>query len=187
MVSRTRYGIIVLGILTVLVLVYLRLTILKVDSQQEPAPTHETKSLSKGIESFAVRHTRNLNDHESRTLGIELKPFATQNFWIIVETGLYAPESEQMKFGQQLRSALLSAGWIESQFILQRMGAAGFKRTKMASYSRGGDSGVVVRADNSSTPAGRRLNMMLNELSIRSSFEPDDTMKNAMLIFVGDQ
>ena len=114
---------------------YLRLTILKVDSQQKPAPTHET-NLSKGIESFAVRHTRNLDRHTSRALGTELKQFETQTFWIIVETGRYAPESEQMKFGQQLRSALLSAGWIESQFILQRMGAAGFKNTDGVLQSR---------------------------------------------------
>jgi hypothetical protein len=81
---------------------------------------------------------------------------------------------------------LHSAGWIESQFILQRMGSAGFKRTKMAPYSRGGDSGVVIRADRASLPTGTRLNTVLNELSLRSSLEPDDTIKNAILIFIGD-
>ena len=116
-----------------------------------------------------------------------LKQFASQNFWIVAETGLYAPESKQMKFGQQLRSALLSAGGIESQFILQRMGTGGFKRTEMAPYSRGGDSGVVVHADKASIRAGRLLNTTLNELRIRSSLEPGHTIKNAILIFIGDQ
>jgi hypothetical protein len=106
---------------------------------------------------------------------------------MVAETGVSAPESEQMKFGQRLRNALLSAGWIESQFILQRIGPAGSRRTKMAPYSHGGDSGVVVFADKASNGAGRRLSAALNGLSIKSSLEPDDTTKDAILIFIGDQ
>jgi hypothetical protein len=186
MALRTRYGIGLLGVLSVIVLAYLRLTLLKVEAPQDPAPAEGINTPSKSTESFPGRRERNLNAQQSTSLRIQLEEFASQNFWIIAETGVYAPESEQMKFGQQLSRALRSAGWIESESILLRMGSAGFKATKMMPYSRGGDSGVVVRADKASFRAGRRLNAALIELSIRSSLEEDDTMKNAILIFIGD-
>jgi hypothetical protein len=186
MAQRTRYGIGTLGVLAVIVLAYFRLTLLKLDSPQVPEQAGEVNR-SKSSESFAGSRERHLNAQQSTSLRIQLEQFASQNFWIVAETGVDAPESESMKFGQQLRIALLSAGWIESQHILQRMGSAGFRRTKMAPYSHGGDSGVVIHADNASIGAGRRLNAALNGLSIRSSVEPDDTMKNAILVFIGDQ
>ena len=187
MAQRTRYGIGTLGVLAVIVLAYFRLTLLKLDSPRVPEQAEGVNALSKSSESFAGSRERHLNVQQSTSLRIQLKQFASQNFWIVAETGVDAPESEHMKFGQQLRIALLSAGWIESQHILQRMGSAGFRRTKMAPYSHGGDSGVVIHADNASIGAGRRLNAALNGLSIRSSVEPDDTMKNAILVFIGDQ
>jgi hypothetical protein len=175
-----------LSVLAVLALAYLKLTILKVDSQAVPVRTDGPKALPKDTE-FAASPGRHLNGPQSSALGIQLKQFASQKFWIIAETGIYAPESEQMRFAEQLRSGLLAAGWIESQFILYRMGTTGFKKTKMAPFSHGGDSGVVVFADKASMPAGTPLNTALKALSIRSSLEPDDTMRNAILIFVGDQ
>ena len=129
---------------------------------------------------------RNLTEQPSRSLGTNLRASAFQHFWIIPETGVYAPESEQTKFGQELRKALLSAGWIESQVVLQRKGAAGFQRTKMAIESEGGDSGVVLWAARDSIAAGRALNTALNGISIMSSVEPDDNLRKAILIFIGD-
>jgi hypothetical protein len=187
MALRAHCGFALLGVLGVIVLAYLRLTILKIDPTQEPTETQPARDLSKDSESFAANRLRNLDDHQCEILSIQLKEFAAQRFWVIAETGLYAPESEQMKVGQRLRKALHAAGWVESQFVLQRQAAPGFKSTKMAPYSRGGDSGVVIRADRASIPAGRRLNAVLNELSVQSSLEPDDTMKNAILVFVGDE
>jgi hypothetical protein len=133
-----------------------QLSILKVDSQAVPVRADGPKALPKDTE-FAASPGRHLNGRQSNALGIQLKQFASKKFWIIAETGIYAPESEQMRFAEQLRSALLAAGWMESQFILQRMGTAGFKKTKMAPFSHGGDSGVVVFADKASMPAGTRL------------------------------
>lgn len=187
MALRTQYGIALVTVLIVIVLAYLKLTMLKVDPPRDPERTDRVNALAKNTEWSASDRQRHLNAQQSASLRIQLEQFASQKFWIIAETGLYAPESEQMKFGQQLGGALLSAGWIESQFILQRMGSAGVKTTKMATFSHGGDSGVVIRADRASIAAGRRLNTVLNELSIKSSLEPDDTMKDAILVFIGDQ
>jgi hypothetical protein len=109
----------------------------KLDSPQVPEQAEGVNALSNSSESFAGSRERHLNAQQSTSLRIRLEQFASQNFWIVAETGVDAPESEHMKFGQQLRIALLSAGWIESQHILQRMGSAGFRRTKMAPYSMG--------------------------------------------------
>jgi len=89
---------------------------------------------------------RDLSEQQTRQLAYQLRSFAPQRFWTIVETDGEAPESEQAKFAQSLRRVLASAGWIESPNVLQRMGRAGFKKTVMARHSRGGDLGVVLFA-----------------------------------------
>ena len=187
MAPRTYYGIGLLAVLSVIVTGYVYLTFLKIDSPLNIEGTDGRNALTRRIEPLPGIRQRHLSVQQSASLRIQLGRFASQNFWIVAETGIYAPESEQMKFGQQLRNALLSAGWIESRFIRQRMGTHGFKQTEMAPISHGGDSGVVIFADHASIGAGERLNLALNALRIRSSVEPDDTMKNAILIFIGDQ
>jgi hypothetical protein len=184
---RARYSAGLFGVFSIFALAYLILTIRKVDSTQDSTAAEPSNALSNDAKSLGGRHERNLYEPETSALRAQLKIFAPQKFWIIAETGIFAPESEQMRFADQLRSLLLSAGWIESRLILQRMGSAGFKESKMASYSRGGDSGIVIYADNASIPAGKRLNIALNRLLIKSSLEVDDNIKNAILIFVGDQ
>jgi hypothetical protein len=116
-----------------------------------------------------------------------LKPFRSQKFWIIAETGEYAPQAEEWRFGQELQQALLDAGWIASQKVRQRMGDAGFKETTMYTYSHGGDSGLVIFAAPDSIGAGSALNSAIGELSFRNSVERDDNLRNAILIFVGTQ
>ena len=122
-----------------------------------------------------------------KTLETRLKPFQSQKFWIIAETGEYAPQAEEARFGQELQQALLEAGWIASQKVRQRMGPAGFKETMMYTYSHGGDSGLVIFAAPDSIAAGIALNSALREMSFRSSVESDDNLRNALLIFVGAQ
>ena len=109
MAQRTRYGIGTLGVLAVIVLAYFRLTLLKLDSPQVLEQAEGVNALSKSSESFAGSRQRHLNAQQSTSLRIQLEQFASQNFWIVAETGIDAPESEYMKFGQQLRIALLSA------------------------------------------------------------------------------
>lgn len=130
---------------------------------------------------------RRLADNQIRTLGNRLSAFALQRFWIVAETGVYAPQSAQMTLSRQLQDALLSARWIQSQKVLQRIGTAGFKETSMEPYSRGGDTGVVLFAAPDSMAAGGALNTQLSGMSIRSSLEQDDNLKRAILIFVGTQ
>src|SRR5215471_4644495 len=96
----TRYSIGLLGAVAVLALAYLKLTILKVDSQAVPVRTAGPKALQKDTE-FAASPGRRLNGRQSSALGIQLKEFASQKFWIIAETGIYAPEPEQMRFAEQ--------------------------------------------------------------------------------------
>jgi hypothetical protein len=128
-----------------------------------------------------------LNQQQMKVLETRLKPFGSQRFWIIAETGEYAPQAEKWRFGQQLQQALVQAGWITSQKVRQRMGTAGFKKTTMYPYSRGGDNGLVIFAAPDSISAGTALNIVINEMSFGSSVETDDNLRNAILIFVGAQ
>ena len=114
-----------------------------------------------------------------------LRAFAHQEFWIVVEDGGPAAAAEEVGFSRELGAALNSAHWIKTQKIWQRMGAAGFQQVQMQDYSRGGDSGIVIFAAAASTSAGEALNRELRRLSVRSSLEPDENLKNAILIFVG--
>jgi hypothetical protein len=131
------------------------------------------------------RRERHLNENQIAGLVNRLSAFAHQEFWIVVETGGPAPESEQGRFSRELGGALNSAHWIKTQKVWQRMGAAGFRLVQMQGDSRGGDSGIVIFAPPASTSAGEALDRELRLLSIRSSLEPDENLKDAILIFVG--
>ena len=173
-------------VLCIILIAYLSLTLQKVNRwSEDPAPT-EAKVLPSS-ELPGEGSGRHIPEQSAASLATQLKPFASQRFWIIAETGGTAPDSEQVKFGQQLRSALRSAGWIESEFMLQRHGAAGFQTTKMEPYSRGGDKGVLILTDRTSLRAGSKLNAALSALSLESELQTDANLKNAILILVGDQ
>lgn len=139
------------------------------------------------VHSPAPPRARHVNQQEMKVLETRLKPFGSQRFWIIAETGEYAPQAEKWRFGQELQQALVQAGWITSQKVRQRMGIAGFKETMMYAYSRGGDNGLAIFASPDSITAGTALNIAINELSFRSSVETDDNLRNVILIFVGAQ
>jgi hypothetical protein len=142
---------------------------------------------STNVHSPALPRARHFNQQQMKVLETRLKPFGSQRFWIIAETGEYAPQAEKWRFGQQLQQALVQAGWITSQKVRQRMGIAGFKETRMYPYSRGGDNGLVIFAAPDSISAGTALNIVINEMSFGSSVETDDNLRNAILIFVGAQ
>jgi hypothetical protein len=142
---------------------------------------------SSGLQLPAPPTERHMSEQQMKALEALLKPFRSQKFWIIPETGEYAPESEEARFGQELQQALLEVGWIASQKVRQRMGDAGFKETMMYTYSHGGDSGLVTFAAPDSIIAGTALNSAISEMSFRSSLERDDNLRNAILIFVGAQ
>lgn len=142
---------------------------------------------STNVHSPALPRARHFNQHQMKVVETRLKPFGSQRFWIIAETGEYAPQAEKWRFGQQLQQALVQAGWITSQKVRQRMGTAGFKETTMYPYSRGGDNGLVIFAAPDSISAGTALNIVINEMSFGSSVETDDNLRNAILIFAGAQ
>jgi hypothetical protein len=135
----------------------------------------------------AILRGRRLSEQQVKILRAQLKVFGSQKFWVITETGEYAPQSEQARFGQQLRQILVLAGWIETQKVRQRMGSAGFRETSMYAYNRGGDSGLLIFAAPDSIAAGRALNTALRGLLFRTSIERDDSLRNAILVFVGAQ
>lgn len=128
---------------------------------------------------------RRLTDQQIREVGDQLKTFPSQRFWIVSETDGDTAESEQTRFARQLRAALFSGQWTESQKVMQRKGGDGFVETSMASYSRGGDMGVVLFAAPDSIVAATALNAALTSMLIRTSLEPDDNLKSAILVFVG--
>jgi hypothetical protein len=147
---------------------------------------HDSANSANGHSPAPLR-ARHVNQQQMKVLETRLKPFGSQRFWIIAETGEYAPQAEKWRFGQQLQQALVQAGWITSQKVRQRMGTAGFKKTTMYPYSRGGDNGLVIFAAPDSISAGTALNIVINEMSFGSSVETDDNLRNAILIFVGAQ
>ncbi|HYL74142.1 MAG TPA: hypothetical protein VEU96_08030, partial [Bryobacteraceae bacterium] len=73
MALRAYYGMALLAVLAAIALVYVRLTILKIDLQPDLSLTERTQTLSKGIESFEASHARHLNDHQNEAIGIQLK------------------------------------------------------------------------------------------------------------------
>lgn len=139
------------------------------------------------IRSVVPFHGRRLSEQQAKMLRAQLKVFGSQKFWIIAETGEYAPQSEQARFGQQLRQTLVLAGWTETQKVRQRIGSAGFRETSMYAYSRGGDSGLLIFAAPDSIVAGKALNMALSGMLFKTSIERDDSLRNAILVFVGAQ
>lgn len=181
---RAHYGF-GLGMLFIAAIVYVRLTAFKLDPPPDSPLATQPNALSPNPGWLALRHGRRLNEQQTRALGIQLRQFAAQKFWIIAETGEDAPESEQMRFGRQLQEALISAGWIESQKVLQRMGTAGFRERSMYRYSHGGDRGIVIFTAPDSSPAANGLNTALSGLEFKTSFENDENLKGAILIFVG--
>jgi hypothetical protein len=78
MALRAHCGFALLGVLGVIVLAYLRLTILKIDPTQEPTETQPARDLSKDSESFAANRLRNLDDHQCEILSIQLKVCSTK-------------------------------------------------------------------------------------------------------------
>jgi hypothetical protein len=175
-----------LSIVLVALFWYLRVTVFK------PGPTTAEQSIEhanaanpNAIQIVAPPRGRHLSEQQISALGVRLRAFRAQKFWIIPETGEYAPQAEEWIFGQELQQALLAAGWIASQKVRQRMGRSGFKETMMYTYSHGGDRGLLVFAAPDSMPAGTALNSAISEMSFRSSVERDDNLRNAILIFVG--
>jgi hypothetical protein len=134
---------------------------------------------------IAERRERHLNEDQNGGLVNSLRAFAHQEFWIVVEDGGPAAVPEEVGFSRELGGALNSAHWIKSQKIWQRMGAAGFQQVQMQDSSRGGDSGIVIFAPAASASAGEALNRELRRLSMRSSIERDENLKDSILIFVG--
>ncbi len=128
---------------------------------------------------------RHLNEEQLSGLEKGLRRFTRQEFWIVVEDGSPAAVPEEVGFSRELGGALHSAHWIKSQKVWQRMGAAGFQQVQMQDSSRGGDSGIVIFAPPASTSAGEALNRELRRLSMRSSIERDENLKDDILIFVG--
>lgn len=160
----------------------------------KPGPTtvaraieHTDAANPNAIQVVAPSRGRHVSEQQMKALEGRLKPFRSQKFWVIAETGEYAPQAEEWIFGQELQHALVGAGWIASQKVRQRMGDAGFKETMMYRYSHGGDSGLLIFAAPDSITAGTALNSAVSELSFRSSVERDDNLRNAILIFVGAQ
>jgi hypothetical protein len=160
---------------------------------RRPAIFNHRLALGIGVAGIAcllgstIHHAgeRHLNGDQIGGLVNSLRAFAHQEFWIVVETGGPAAVPEQVGFSRELGAALNSAHWIKTQKVWQRMGAAGFQQVQMQDYSRGGDSGIVIFAPAASTSAGEALNRELRRLSVRSSLEPDENLKGAVLIFVG--
>jgi hypothetical protein len=138
----------------------------------------------RGVTSRKVRH---LSEGQVKALRTRLQPFARQRFWVIAETGEYAPESEQAKFGRELQQTLIGAGWTASQKVRQRMGDAGFQDTTMYLYSHGGDRGLMIFAAPDSIRAGEVLDHAISEMAFRSSIEADENLQGAILIFIGDE
>lgn len=129
--------------------------------------------------------TRHLSELQVKAFENRLKPFASQRFWVIAETGEVAPQAEEARFGEELRNALVRAGWLASQKVRQRMGRAGFQERTMYRYSHGGDSGLVIFAAPDSMRAGTALNSAVSRMLFRTSVERDDNLQHAILIFVG--
>ena len=135
----------------------------------------------------AAAKVRHLSEDQVKALQIRLQPFARQRFWVIAETGEYAPDSEQARFGRELQHTLTGSGWTASQKVRQRMGNAGFQETMMYPYSHGGDRGLVIYAAPDSMRAGEALNRAISEMAFRSSVDADENLKGAILVFIGDQ
>jgi len=133
---------------------------------------------------IAERRERHLNEDQISGLVNILRAFAHQEFWTVVEDGP-AAVPEEVGFSRELGAALNSAHWIKSQKVWQRMGVAGFRQVQMQDSSRGGDSGIVIFAPPASISAGEALNRELRRLSMRSSIERDENLKDSILIFVG--
>jgi hypothetical protein len=155
-------------------------------SPQRPAGQAERANALNPAEKRSLVRTggRHLTDEQIRTIGSQLKRFVSQKFWIISETAEYAPESEQMRFGQQLQQALHSAFWVESRKVLQRMGSDGFKEISMYDYSKVGGRGVLILGAPDSIAAANALDSELRGMGFNSSAEEDDNLKGAILIFI---
>jgi hypothetical protein len=137
------------------------------------------------VGSLASNLGRHLTDQQIMFIGKQLKGFASQKFWIVAETGEYAPESEQMRFGQQLRGALRSALWVDSRMVLQRMGNAGFQENLIYDYAKVGDTGIQIFGAPDCMVAAKALDSTLRSMGFSSTAERDDNLKGAILIFVG--
>jgi hypothetical protein len=148
-------------------------------------PETSNKSGSIKVGSLASNLGRHLTDQQVIAIGNQLKGFASQKFWIIAETGEYAPESEQIRFGQQLRQALRLAFWIDSRRILQRMGNAGFQENLMYDYSKVGGIGILIFGAPDCMVAAKALDSALRKMGFNSSAERDDNLKESILIFIG--
>ena len=169
--------------LAALGLLYFKLNGLS-EPERAAAVPHIGHAAPAGIQ-WAPAGTRHLSELQVKMVEDRLKPFASQKFWIIAETGEITRDAEEARFGEELRDAVVRAGWIASEKVRQRMGASGFQETMMYSYSRGGDRGLVIFAAPDSMPAGTALNRAISQMPLGSSVERDDNLQNAILIFVG--
>ena len=166
---------------------FLGLLIFKVRATSSGPDSEADAGGSPDLRAATLPKIRHVSEDQVKALQNRLQPLALQRFWVIPETGEYAPESEQARFGRELEHTLIGAGWTASQKVRQRIGNAGFQETMMYKYSRGGDRGLVIVAAPDSIRAGEALSRAISEMGFRSLTEADENLQGAILIFIGDQ